>query len=58
MISANKKCSYGCVAKDGQKKMSRMSIFFLAISHMVEAFEEMNGTHPELRSFKKIYTDG
>ena len=24
---------------------------------MVESFEEMNETHPELRSFKKIYTD-
>ena len=32
--------------------------FYLAIPHMVESFEVMNGTHPELRSFKKIYTDG
>ena len=30
----------------------------MAIPHVVEAFEVMNGTHPELRSFKKIYTDG
>ena len=32
--------------------------FYLATPHMVEAFKVMNGTHPELRSFKKIYTDG
>ena len=25
---------------------------------MVEAFKVMNGTHPDLRSFKKIYKDG
>ena len=30
---------------------------YLAIPHIVEAFEVMNGTHPELRSFKKIQTD-
>ena len=25
---------------------------------MVEAFKVMNGTHPDLRSYKKIYKDG
>ena len=32
--------------------------FYLAISHMIKAFKVMNGTHPELRSFDKIYIDG
>ena len=32
--------------------------FYLAVSHMAEAFEVMDGTHPVLRSFKKIYADG
>ena len=32
--------------------------FDLAVSHMAEAFEVMDGTHPVLRSFKKIYADG
>ena len=32
--------------------------FHLAIIHRVEPFEVMKGTPPELRSLKKIHTDG
>ena len=32
--------------------------FHLAIPHLIDAFEVMNVTHPKLKSFKKIYTDG
>ena len=31
--------------------------FYLAIPFIVEAFEIINGTHPERNDFKNIYTD-
>ena len=31
--------------------------FYLASSHVAQTFEVINGAHPELRSFKKIYID-
>ena len=55
-MSANEKCSQGCVAQDGQKEILRLSIFILQC-HMAQAFKVMNETHPELRSFKKSYRD-
>ena len=32
--------------------------FYLAIPFMVEAFEVMNGTHPENNDFDSVYKDG
>ena len=32
--------------------------FYLAIPFIVEAFEVINGTHPERNDFNNIYTDG